>query len=64
MSQGFFFLLLGMGVFGLLANHWPWNSRLGLYFSIAGFAIWYFWRFFVTPFRAGLNSDNSGRGGS
>jgi hypothetical protein len=64
MSQSFFFLILGMAVFSFGVEHWPWNSKLGFYILMLGFAVWYLWRFFVIPFRAGLKAKGSTRGDS
>ncbi len=59
MNPSFFYLILGMAIFGIAANCWPWNSKLGLYAFMSGYALWYIWRFFVDPFLTALKEKDA-----
>ena len=38
-------------------NHWPTAYRVLVSILLVGFGIWYFWKFFIQPFRAGLRGQ-------
>ncbi len=40
-------------------DHWPLGYQIVTAALLVGFGIWYLWRFFVQPFRAGLRGEQS-----
>lgn len=40
-------------------EHWPFALQIVTAVLLAGFGLWYLWRYFVEPFRAGLRGTPS-----
>ncbi|EEF57965.1 hypothetical protein Cflav_PD1140 [Pedosphaera parvula Ellin514] len=50
-----------VGVFAILIyaeEHWPLPYRVFTFCFLLGFGVWYLWKFFIQPFRAGLRGAN------
>jgi hypothetical protein len=55
-------LIWMVGCFTIISysrEHWPLASQVVTVVLLAAFGLWYLWRFFVQPFRAGLRGEQS-----
>jgi hypothetical protein len=43
-----------MTIFIYAQGHWPTDYFVATCVFVGGFAVWYFWKFFLLPFRDGL----------
>ena len=53
-------LIWSVGCFTIIIyshNHWPEVYDVIATSFLIGFGVWYFWRFFFKPFRAGLRGE-------
>ena len=46
-------------IIGYSQEHWPLALQIVTIALLVGFGLWYLWRFFVQPFRAGLRGEQS-----
>ena len=39
-------------------DHWPMAAQVVTWLMLAAFGLWYLWRFFIRPFKAGIRGEH------